>query len=52
MEFSVSALQLLPLLTTALSKASISVEKSVHFTLGNLSEAAEPIFVSQSPSLV
>ena len=52
MDFSVASLQLLPLLTTALSKAAISVEKSVNVTTGNLSEAAESLFVSQSLDLV
>ena len=45
-------LQLLPLLQTALSEAAISVEKSVNFTTGNLSEDSVSVFVSRSLNLV
>lgn len=38
--------QLLPSLDAALSKAKISIEDSIQFTEGNLSEAAKIIFVS------
>ena len=48
MDVSISLLQLLPQLQIVLSKAAISVEKSVKFTMGNLSEDSVSVFVSQS----